>query len=213
MNYTKKRYREILPFDWLIGFHALKYQDHPIEIEDLMQYGRIGTLKAERRFDKSRGVPINAYMGYYAKGYVQYGFYKMMNFINTPQYLKRKFFEIVDIDSMLEDGCTIAETINDRISMEHELEKKIDVDIMIACLDKLNPQEAQVLKLLNGIGTKMPLTLRATGEKLGVSHERVRQVEIRAMQRLKNFMRRERFVNRPLNSMREAFKLNTQPEG
>ncbi len=53
-----------------------------------------------------------------------------------------------------------------------------------AALDEIEPREAEILRLRFGIDADGPLTLREIGEKFGVSRERVRQIESRALQKL-----------------------------
>jgi RNA polymerase sigma factor (sigma-70 family) len=53
-------------------------------------------------------------------------------------------------------------------------------------LDQLNEREQAVLRLRYGLGGEDPHTLEETGQLLGVSRERVRQLERRAMEQLRN---------------------------
>jgi len=51
-------------------------------------------------------------------------------------------------------------------------------------LDSIDPREAEVLRLRFGLDERAPLTLRDIGKQLGISRERVRQIESRALQKL-----------------------------
>jgi RNA polymerase primary sigma factor len=52
-------------------------------------------------------------------------------------------------------------------------------------LELLPPREAQILKLRFGLSTGETQTLREVGLKIGVSRERIRQIEAQAIRRLR----------------------------
>jgi RNA polymerase primary sigma factor len=56
---------------------------------------------------------------------------------------------------------------------------------MRGMLDQLGAREAAVLRLRFGLDGKKPLTLAAVGSRLGLTRERVRQLERRALNRLR----------------------------
>lgn len=60
---------------------------------------------------------------------------------------------------------------------------------MVECINKtlndLQPREAQVLRLRYGIGTNQDHTLEEVGRMLGLTRERVRQIEAAAIRRLR----------------------------
>ena len=53
-------------------------------------------------------------------------------------------------------------------------------------LDTLNPREQKVVKMRFGIGYERNYTLKEIGCSLSITRERVRQIEARAMNKLKS---------------------------
>jgi len=86
------------------------------------------------------------------------------------------------LDAMLEDRDTLPdyrqEAPDQAILDAHELEQLQNL------LDTIDPREAEILKLRYGLNEDGPLTLREIGERFGVSRERVRQIERRALKKL-----------------------------
>jgi RNA polymerase primary sigma factor len=64
------------------------------------------------------------------------------------------------------------------------LKEKID-----EVLGTLTPREARILRLRFGLDTGMPFTLEEVGEKFGLTRERIRQIEGRALRRLRHPLR------------------------
>lgn len=54
-------------------------------------------------------------------------------------------------------------------------------------LDKLPPRERKILELRHGLGGDEPHTLEEIGQKLGVTRERIRQIEDQALSRLRHY--------------------------
>jgi RNA polymerase primary sigma factor len=57
-------------------------------------------------------------------------------------------------------------------------------------LSHLTAQEKQVLELRFGLGGEQRLTLAEIGRLMDVSRERVRQVELKALRKLRNLTKR-----------------------
>jgi RNA polymerase primary sigma factor len=53
-------------------------------------------------------------------------------------------------------------------------------------LDRLPPREARILQLRYGLLDGQILTLNEVGRKMGVTRERVRQIEAQALRRLRS---------------------------
>jgi len=63
-----------------------------------------------------------------------------------------------------------------------EIEKVLDL------LDEIDPREAEVLKLHFGLSGKKPLTLKQVGEKMGLTRERIRQIQRKALTEMYKYM-------------------------
>jgi RNA polymerase primary sigma factor len=55
----------------------------------------------------------------------------------------------------------------------------------------LKPREAQVIRFRFGLDDNQPHTLEEVGQAMGVTRERIRQIEVKALKRLKNQMSRD----------------------
>ncbi len=53
-------------------------------------------------------------------------------------------------------------------------------------LDTMTPREEKVLRMRFGIGEKQDYTLEEVGKVLGVTRERIRQIEAKALKRLRH---------------------------
>lgn len=85
------------------------------------------------------------------------------------------------------NDITYADIISDEdhLRAEAEVEAKVVKGAMLVALRELTPREALVIILRRGLVSGTPLTLAQTGEQIGVSREMARQIEIRAMAKLR----------------------------
>ena len=58
----------------------------------------------------------------------------------------------------------------------------------ICLLDRIEPREADILRLHYGLDGKAPMGFREIGEKLGLTRERIRQIQHEALTKLYEFM-------------------------
>jgi RNA polymerase primary sigma factor len=64
-------------------------------------------------------------------------------------------------------------------TVDRELREKIESTLKV-----LNPREEEIVRLRFGIGRDMPFTLEEIGRVMGLSRERVRQIEATALKKI-----------------------------
>lgn len=74
-------------------------------------------------------------------------------------------------------------------------------EAIFKALDILTPRERDVIQMRNGIGLHKDYTLEQIGKKLGVTRERVRQIEAKAIQKL---------LNDPNNNLKSFYEATYQ---
>ncbi len=106
------------------------------------------------------------------------------------EHLERTVAEVISLDSPISDDeemDTLDEIIADETVLPPEraaLEALLREELT-AIVNRLPPRDAQVLRWRFGLEGATPLTLAEVGAALGVSRERARQLEERALKRLK----------------------------
>ena len=61
-------------------------------------------------------------------------------------------------------------------------------------LNNMNPREAQVIRLRFGLGDGISRTLDDIGDEMGVTRERIRQIEKKALEKLQHPSRQARLI-------------------
>jgi RNA polymerase primary sigma factor len=88
-----------------------------------------------------------------------------------------------------DDGETcMSDLIEDRYAENPyaNLVREANQQIVESVLSTLTPREADILRMRFGINTEKPMTLEEVGQYYGVTRERIRQVENKAIRKLRN---------------------------
>lgn len=130
-----------------------------------------------------------------------------LNRFPTPQELSAELgIEIEKIETALDMSQMISSldvpigedeetSVGDLIADPHlenplkKLTEECNKEIIEAVLSTLTPREADVLRRRFGIETGEPQTLEEIGQSYGVTRERIRQIETKAMRKMRNPMR------------------------
>ena len=219
-----------LPFVVKVAFG---YRHYMIPVQDLIQEGVIGLMKAVKRFDPYRGFRLVSFAVWWIKAYIKNFIMKNWNLVKlgTTQAQRKLFFRIGDVGEHadeetrrehIEDLATELKVKPDDVievqtrmkAREWSLNEMVGDEKHISALDLLpadSPdQESQLIEKETGqalsaatdnalkkldtrerfIVTKRymedsPWTLQKLGDHFGTSRERVRQLEKRALKKLK----------------------------
>jgi RNA polymerase sigma-32 factor len=219
-----------LPFVVKVAFG---YRHYMIPVQDLIQEGAIGLMKAVKRFDPYRGFRLVSFAVWWIKAYIKNFIMKNWNLVKlgTTQAQRKLFFRIGDVgehpdeetrQEHIEDLATELNVKPDDVievqarmkAREWSLNEMVGDEKDISALDLLpenSPdQESQLmereteqalsaatgraLKKLDPrerfIITKRHMedsrwTLQKLGDHFGTSRERVRQLEKRALKKLR----------------------------
>jgi RNA polymerase primary sigma factor len=98
-----------------------------------------------------------------------------------------------DRDTPISDYLVDSESI----SPEEDLISREANSLVAEAMRHLSPQERVVVTSRFGLTGGPPLTLKEIGEQMGISRERVRQIECQAKARLKKLFARKRMVQSP----------------
>ena len=124
---------------------------------------------------------------------------EMANIIPLPLRKAKVIHQIVDILSSVKDAYGDDEsdeeqmleiTLEDQSTSNPEDELVADEEKakVLRLLDEIEPREADILKLHYGLAGRKPLTLKQIGEKLGLTRERIRQIQRDALTKLYEYM-------------------------
>jgi len=104
---------------------------------------------------------------------------------------KKYDFKTVSIDTICNDNTSFSDSLEDKKNLsDNEYNKDININNVVeSLLNTLKKREKLIIKYRFGIGNQIPLTLEEIGKMFGVSRERIRQIEARALKKMSTLIK------------------------
>lgn len=208
---------------------ARAYTNKGLPLQDLIEEGNLGLLRAVEGFDPDMNTRFSTYASYWIKQSIKRALINSAKTIRIPAYmvelltkwrrataklddelgraptqeevakelgLPKKKLSIVKTAIQLytstpqtddeEGGWLMSDMVADDRAKgpEDELLDTDNLKHVFRMLDTMDPREATILRMRFGLDDAEPRTLKEIGEAMGLTRERVRQIESEALRRI-----------------------------
>ena len=224
--------------------HLVKgYQNRGLPMDDLIEEGNLGLIRAVERFDPSFNCRFSTYAAWWIRQYMNRALISQSKLIRLPVHVvdefntyikgRQKFIREFNREPVFEEladylsytftsftpalarlnnlvSLTSGNSFNDdsdsnsfssgTLALDQLADKNgsdalellgqdLRMKIILCWLDELRPKERVVISKRFGLFDQEGLTLEEIGKELGLTRERIRQLEKTALQRLKKIVR------------------------
>lgn len=217
-EYVRLRNRLVRRHLGLVHLAVKRMCSDPELHDDLVHEGIFGLLRAVERYDPERGTRFSTYAMYWIRSEINAAYTERLRVIRVPRHLlaqRRGYLRALERLDRGQSTQALREAARRQASLsENQLatieslptvdvvasppeahEAPIDLDVgrdtaaLRPALEGLDPRARAILQHRFELDGKPFLTLKRLGRHLGISRERVRQLESAALERLRGHLR------------------------
>ena len=169
-----------------------KYTNRGMQFLDLIQEGNIGLMKAVDKFEYRRGYKFSTYATWWiSREPIPEELAKRLSMpVDKIRKVMKIAKEPVSLEAPVgdEEDSSLGDFIADEDALQ-PVDSAIHTNLKETCtriLSSLTPREERVLRMRFGIGMNTDHTLEEVGQQFNVTRERIRQIEAKALRKLKH---------------------------